>query len=64
MKERDYRPSRSGARAGMPEAAGRVEGGAPDIEELIIAAEPTQVPIATEPVAAEKWRCQSQRCES
>ena len=51
VKERDYKPSRSGSRAGMLEAAGRVEGGAPDIEELIIAAEPTQVPIATEPVA-------------
>ena len=38
----------------MLAAASRVEGGAPDIEELIIAAEPTQVPVATEPVAADK----------
>ena len=38
----------------MLAAASRVEGGAPDIEELIIAAEPTQMPVATEPVAAGK----------
>ena len=45
----------------MLAAASRVEGGAPDIEELLIAAEPTQVPVATEPVAADKMEVPASR---